>query len=256
MIDDFDNQDLGLVLQKNIVSIEFLPSLGKKEVHLWCIPLELDSHQAKQAKNLLSQHQRDKFERRNSEKLKNAYLASRFYLSSLLAAYAKTPIDQLKLQYSRLNKPFIVTENRLQFNFTDTFIDQDQAVGLYAFTLEKQIGVDVESIHRQGDFTKILARRFSDAEIARVETEQNLRKPNFLKYWTRKEAFGKARGLGINFTMREHDFSNAQHRFAYQCDDESNWLFQQIQLEPDLIACVVRESDQAFECKLFTLNQA
>ncbi len=274
MIDEFANHDLGLELQKNIVSLETLPSLQKNQVHLWCLPLDLSANQTASALAILSDHQRDKYQRRNSDALRTAYLASRFYLNTLLEVYAKQTVTKqktsspaspdtrsannandlsnpLRLAYTRLNKPYLIEVPELQFNFTDTFLQSGKAIGLYAFSIEQSVGVDVESIYREGQFEKIVARRFAPAEVAQIEDQGQVNRAHLLKYWTRKEAFGKAKGLGINFSMREHDFSSLDSEFSFQCPDHRQWQFQQFFLENELIACVARESNQAFESQLF-----
>ena len=252
MIDDTSN-NLGLVLQKITAEPDLLPEIRENEVHLWCLPLKLDAGQHKNALKLLSDHQKDKYQRRKTDLLKSTYLAGRYYLWQLLTRYTGQPIDQLRLKYNRLNKPALQPNaKRLQFNYTDTFIDEDSAIGIYAFSLNQAVGVDLESLNRQGNFQRVLDKRFSMAEQAYVNEDPEQKNQRFLQLWTRKEAFGKAKGIGINFTMRELDLFSSSHNLSFKCDQHRDWQLLQIQPDKQTIACVVREGNKPFDCQLFT----
>ena len=167
--------------------------------------------------------------------------------------YTGRPIEQLSLKYNRLNKPSLhPNANQLQFNYTDTFVDQDSAIGIYVFGLNQAVGVDLESLNRQGNFQRVLERRFSMAEQAYVNENPEQKNHRFLQLWTRKEAFGKAKGIGINFTMRELDLFSSSHSLNFKCDQHRDWQLLQIQPDRQTIACIVREGNKPFNCQLFT----
>ena len=252
MIDD-NKENLGLVLQKNTVSAELLPEIMENEVHLWCLPLKLETHQHKIAIELLSDQQHKTYQRRKTEALKTVYLAGRYYLWHLLSAYSGQTIADLELKYNRLNKPFLYPNpKQLYFNFTDTFIDEDKALGIFAFGLKKELGVDLECLTREADFVRIANRRFSPAEKDYVNDPSGHQSHRFLKLWTRKEAYGKAKGIGINFSMREVDLFSSTHELSFQCEQQRDWRLVQISPNDQTIACVVREGNTPFKCQLFT----
>jgi len=251
MIDNA-SEKLGLVLQENTAPLNSLPQIQKNEVHLWCLPLDLTERQSEIALSLLSDHQKDKYYCRKTSALRCAYLGGRYYLLHLLAAYSGLAVAKIELAYSRLNKPYLdPNPHAIEFNFTDTFINQ-KAFGIYAFGHQQKLGVDVECLDRNTQFERVLKRRFSLAEQAYVRSSNAGQRQRFLRIWTRKEAYGKAKGVGINFTMKELDLYSKSHAMAFQCEHDRDWQLLQVHPNSRAIACVVRESHEPFRCRLFT----
>ena len=73
--------------------------------------------------------------------------------------------------------------------------------------------------------------------------------------WTRKEAYGKAIGKGINFQMNQRNLVNEDFKkspFHYNFNDgEEDWRLLQIQPDPRFIATVVHQSHQELLIKAF-----
>lgn len=234
-------------------------SLSKNELHLWWLPLTLQEAQKTLTLSLLNQRQRDKYQRRASPQLQEAYLAGRYYLLTLLGAYKKCKPDEIKLNYSRLNKPSLDisasshNSESIQFNFTDTTID-NQSYGLFAFCLHNDVGVDIEAQSRKGDFSKIAKRRFTAQELIYVtEPSGRLNPQKCLAIWTRKEAYGKATGKGINFQMNERNLiGQSEHEYDFN-DGSKDWRLLQVQPDDRFIACVVHETHQNLLIKAFNL---
>jgi len=228
--------------------------LKKNELHLWWLPLELGAEQQKIAHTLLNQRQLDKYKRRATPQLQHAYLASRYHLLTLLAAYQNCKPHEIELSYSRLNKPFIDSKTKqdsLQFNFTDTSAN-DISYGLYAFCWNRQVGVDLEALNRSGDFARIAKRRFTPPELEYVSQDNGeLDTHKCLAIWTRKEAYGKATGKGINFQMNERNLrGHNPHEHEFN-DSKEDWRLIQVQPDNDFIGCVVHETHQPLTIKAF-----
>jgi 4'-phosphopantetheinyl transferase len=70
------------------------------------------------------------------------------------------------------------------------------------------IGVDVERLQPCGSFDRIAERFFSLPEIQALRAlPPHLRRDEFLAYWTRKEAFAKALGMGLQMDWVSFDVS-------------------------------------------------
>jgi len=143
--------------------------------------------------DLLSDIQRDKYNRRVNAELKRSYLAGRYYLLNLLSLYTNCTASEVELSYTRLNKPYLSDlDSQLEFNFTDT-VYQDQYFGLFGFSRSGAIGVDIESRHRDIDLSKLMKKRFTELEQKYIKVDENrINKARGLSIWTRKEAYGKA----------------------------------------------------------------
>ena len=259
---------LGTILNWHCIEEQQTLKLNHSELQLWWLPLTINAQQKQLTLSLLSERQRDKYQRRASTELKDAYLAGRYYLLTLLAAYSNCKPNEVKLTYSRLNKPSLETSclgtplntdanDKIHFNFTDTNIG-NKSYALFAFCREHHVGVDLESYSRSSEFEKIARRRFTQTELNYVSNSQGqLDQQRCLAVWTRKEAYGKAVGIGINFQMNERNLvsDNFDHSpFSYNFNDGDNdWRLLQIQPDPKFIASVVHQSHQ--ELKIIAFNR-
>lgn len=249
---------LALSLSWQSANLENLPTLRDDEVHVFCLPLALENEQADIALTWLNDLQKERYARRSTEEAKAVYLAGRYFLLGLLSAYTASPPEQISLSYSRLNKPSLSDRAfELDFNFTDTqYIGtngQTQAVGLFAFSRRRELGVDIEALSRNGNFEAIVERRFSDREKAAVmDAAGRINSARFLSIWTRKEASGKATGQGINFKMRERNlFEEDSPILNYSDENNRDWRLIQLRIHPSLIACIVHAEHTPTNIKAF-----
>ncbi|MEM7358471.1 MAG: 4'-phosphopantetheinyl transferase superfamily protein [Pseudomonadota bacterium] len=232
---------------------EQAPALAVGEVHVWQCMLKLNPQQHELALTFLNDTQRDKYARRATRELKHAYLAGRYFLMTLLAKYSGIAPQELMLSYSRLNKPYLNPNPLdLEFNFTDT-MQNGENIGLFAFARNVAVGVDIECLERQSNAAAIVNRRFSDAEKDYVTNpEGDINQQRFLAYWTRKEAYGKAAGKGINFTMRDIDLASPGDYCLNFSTPENDYRLQQIQLSERLIASLVHEGHRKLAIRAFS----
>ena len=248
-------EKLGQNFNWNDASLQTFPTLKADELHIWWLPLHLDHTQLKSAFHLLSDIQRDKYHRRATAQLKQNYLAGRYYLLQLLGAYTNQSPNQVLLSYSRLNKPSLTESSEsnsslaVEFNFTDT-----EGYGVFAFSRGRQLGVDIESRTREINFEAIAERRFTQRELTFVYQNGELNKQRCLAIWTRKEAFGKATGVGINFKMNQQNLVGDQdHTKHYKFLDTHGapWCCLPLQLDDQLVASVVHQYHSDLNVKAF-----
>jgi len=248
-------ENLGTRPEWKTAEIGSVQHIGTRQLHLWWLPLTLNSSQRLAAENLLSDLQRDKYTRRATPALQHAYLAGRYYLLYLLSAYAGCQPHQIKLSYSRLNKPSLSDgDQNIEFNFTDTTID-GVTHGLFAFTKSLAVGVDLEARARRSNYALIVEKRFTENEKEYVtKANSNQIDPDrFLSIWTRKEAFGKAKGVGINFKMNEHDLASDNPKLNFFDQDDQAWGLLQLDLGEQLIASVVHAEHQTLSLQAYQL---
>jgi len=229
-----------------------MPTLAPGELHVWWLPLSLDQHKQNLAQDLLSDIQRDKYIRRRTEELKLAYLAGRYYLLTLLGAYVGVEPGEIKLSYSRLNKPYLSNNaSGIHFNFTDTQ-STNGSVGAFVFSRHHEVGIDIEARSRKCDFAAISNSRFTPAELDFATTDGVVNAEKFLAIWTRKEAFGKATGKGINFKMNQQNLSSGtDFELDFLDNQDQPWRLQQLEFGDELIVSVVHEGHQKLETRAF-----
>lgn len=103
-----------------------------------------------------------------------------------------------------------------------------------AVTIGREVGVDVEHIARHVVHPNIPERFFSAREVADLRAlPVDQQASVFFDYWTLKESYIKARGLGLalplgQFTFLRHDSGPPTIEFAPELvDDPTTWQFAQ-----------------------------
>ncbi len=102
-----------------------------------------------------------------------------------------------------------------------------------ALAWHADVGVDVEDRHRPAIDASLVARCCAPAEVADIEAHgPDGWRDHFLKYWTLKEAYLKARGLGIAVHLPDLAFrlSDVPGAIAARCEgalagDPCAWAF-------------------------------
>lgn len=227
-------------------------TLENTQIHIWWLPLRLQESQTAKALDMLSDIQRDKYARRSSPERRQAYLAGRYYLLTLLGMYTRTSPSDILLSYSRLNKPYLSDKcHEIYFNFTDTRL-AGLSHGAFVFCRGREVGIDIEARTRQSNFAAIAEHRFTTAEKEYVTDQGQVSPQKCLAIWTRKEAFGKATGKGINFKMNQQDLSSEQqHELDFFDPDDTAWRLLQLEFGDAIIASVVHQDHQKLEMKAF-----
>lgn len=256
-------EQIGTPLDWKSATTQDFPTLKSDDLHLWWLPLTLGKQESDAALTLLSDIQRDKYHRRMTPELKQAYLAGRYYLLTLLGLYTDCSADHVELSYSRLNKPYLShKEINLEFNFTDTQYQNDH-FGLFGFARAKAVGVDIESRHRKIELRKLIDRRFTQNERNYIiQADNAINKTRGLSVWTRKEAYGKATGQGINFQMNEQNLiglvkTPAEQQQAslkpynFEDKDAQKWRCLTVNLGDNFVASCVHAGHDALSLSAF-----
>ena len=132
------------------------------------------------------------------------FVRCRSTLRSLIGSYLGLHAAEIRFEYLASGKPQIAAEqnpHRLQFN-----VSHSGDVALIAVCNEQNLGIDIEKVRYDVDTFSLAERFFSTRERAGLRAlPDHLRVPGFFACWTRKEAFLKATGEGLSFSLA--DFS-------------------------------------------------
>jgi len=166
------------------------------EVHVWRAGLDLQPARLEQFHRLLSEDERAKAARFHFARDRDHYIAARGFLRTLLGRYSALEPAQIRFYYNQYGKPGLAPdsgETRVRFNLAHS-----HGLALFAFTRWREIGVDLEWMRPDRATGEIADRFFAPAEAAVLRgLPAELRSQAFFDCWTRKEAFIKARGLGL-----------------------------------------------------------
>lgn len=173
------------------------PPTGR-EVHLWVARLESSESNFAQGFSWLSPDEVERADRFRFDKHRRAFVLGRAVLRALIASYLRVAPQEASFIYGLKGKPALVgVECPLSFN-----VSNSGDLAAYAFTLDCEIGVDVEYRRRLVEIEGIARRFFSADEVTELMgLPEGERPAAFFNCWTRKEAYIKAVGDGLSLPL-------------------------------------------------------
>ncbi len=224
------------------------PRLEAGEIHLWRAGLDVDEKSRQRFAASLSARERERATRLRMARHRHRYIAGRGTARELLSHYLDRPPSTIRFELGPYGKPAVpnrVAGKQLCFNYTDS---QDMA--LYAFAYDCELGVDLEGLARKIEYERIALRKFSDRESkALLEFSDSQGKQAFLACWTRKEAYGKAKGFGICYPLDSVDLcTDCTTPFMTITDGAlpdggEYWTLQQFYPNDNFVAAIVYAGD-------------
>ena len=220
-------------------------TLSADEVHVW--HPDLDQHAAADLRLLLSDDEIARADRFHFAKDRDHYIVARGLLRNLLASYLSIQATELRFVYAEKGKPSLDASQSGTINFN---LAHSKTRAIYAFSLGRQIGVDLEYIREDLEGDRIAERFFSARDISELKTvPAELRKQAFFNCWTRKEAYIKARGEGLSMPLDEFDVSllpgaeAALLRNHKAPEEVRRWTMQSIKVPVGYVAALVVEGN-------------
>jgi 4'-phosphopantetheinyl transferase len=212
-------------------------SLPMDEIHIWfCIPDQLAGREAlQQCRAVLDPGEQAACDRFRFARHRHLYLVSHALVRHALAAYMDQPPGDFAFARNRWGRPELALpeEPPLRFNLSHT-----EGLAACAICREGLLGVDVEGLARTGelgrrpDTIRLAKRFFAPEEVSLLAglpaAEQGRR---FLEIWTLKEAYIKARGMGVALPLEKFAFCFPKpKRIAFRAEaaiepDEKRWWF-------------------------------
>ena len=175
---------------------------------MWRVSLDPPSSLLSDLSALLSVDEQERAARFRFDVHRTRFTAGRAALRHLLARYLEIGPEEVVFGYSAHGKPSLggsVAESGVRFNFSNA-----GGMGLAAFVLDREVGVDLEELKPVTDFAGIAERFFSPAENrALLALPAEARDAAFFTCWTRKEAYIKAVGEGLSIPLDSFDVTLA-----------------------------------------------
>jgi 4'-phosphopantetheinyl transferase len=209
--------------------------LRTDEIHVWLAFHAADPHPARREEYgaLLSAPEREREARLRFDQDKFRFRVTRAMTRRVLAGYLGIDPSDCGFENNPHGRPSLVARggsNTLSFNLSHT---RDLIV--LAVTRGREIGVDVERVHGQRPTADLARHYFADFESDHVvNAPEYLREDLFFQYWTLKESYIKARGLGLAIPLGKFGFrlggeSPQLWTDADLGDDAARWAFVQWQ---------------------------
>jgi len=198
---------------------------------------------------LLSEEERAKADRFMFPHDRDCYVAAHALLRATLSDYFARPPQDWTFVTGAWGKPRVDANDgsgRLSFNLSHT-----RGWVAVAVALDREVGVDVERIALARADEEVARQLFAPAEFADFQQEPEAgRADAFFDYWTLKEAYIKAVGLGVALPLKDFAFTRDPLRigFAPTLDDTpSRWLFRRFRPAPDIAMALAARRGQGAE---------
>jgi 4'-phosphopantetheinyl transferase len=216
--------------------------LVANEVHVWALTGEPE--EVAECASLLSPAEMERARRFRFPALFERFVADHARLRLLLATYLEFEPQSLEFVENAQGKPRLdLPDCRLRFNMSHT-----RGLTVIAVCLDAEIGIDVEALRSVEDRDDIASLHFSplESEALRAQPAEE-RDAAFLRCWTRKEAYIKARGQGLSLPLDKFAVNlDGKNRAALvQCDwdnqEPSRWMLEHLQPAPGFIGALAIE---------------
>ena len=231
---------------KNIheAGLSLLQKLGS-EVHVWLATPEAITDPVRLAyyAAILSPQERARHQRFHFEKDRHSFLVSHALVRKVLSRYVDVAPAEWQFSAGRHGRPEIAGPAgvpALRFNLTHT-------AGLTGclVTLDADCGIDAELITGRGNLQAIAEKMFADAELVALnKLDGRAFLERFFIFWTLREAYCKALGVGLGFSKKNYVFETGSDdgvkiRFdAPASDSGRHWQFTILRPGADHVAAV------------------
>jgi 4'-phosphopantetheinyl transferase len=224
------------------------PADGK--VHVFSALLDVPARRLEELVSYLSEDEWQRAERFHLERDRRRFIAGRGTLREILAALLDLHPARLAFSYGEFGKPQLAAPaaaHSLHFNLAHS-----DSISVYA-TAKHELGVDVERLRAMDDAEQVAWRFFSAREkrcLRALPAEQ--RREAFFHCWTRKEAYLKAIGSGLDDCLDQIEVSLAPGEAAALLgvpDDSQPWLLHALVPAAEFVgALAIQPQDSRVNC--------
>lgn len=219
--------------------------LHNGEVHVWSALLDESQESLSAYAGLLTEDEMRRASNYVFRRDQTHLILSRGILRELLGGYLSAPGKSIQIRSAAGGKPAIVPEVHnmdLRFN-----LSHSHGFAVFAFSIGRELGVDAEFIREDVEVDQIAQRYFSNAEREELRSLKAAdRARAFFLCWTRKEAYVKARGKGLEIPLDSFSVTltpGAQARLT--SEDADRWSLHSLELATGWASALVIEGTPA-----------
>jgi 4'-phosphopantetheinyl transferase len=217
-------------------------SLGDGEADLWLLRLDqIGPEQVAGAAALMSSDEGARQMRLRYPHLRRAFTVTRALVRLTLSQYADVDPAAWEFDHAEHGKPRIAKPRGIDLGFS---VSHTSSLIAVLVVRGAEAGVDVERIDRDFRVESIAQRFFSPAErAALLNLEEHRRARRFFQLWTAKEAYLKARGLGLllpldGFSIAFGSGDRPSISFHGITDDAEQWQLEHLAVGEDHAATI------------------
>ena len=210
------------------------------EVHVW--RAELDGLAGEDVERLFATLSADERARANSfifSPDRRRFTVGRAALRAVLGRYLGVAPDTVTLGRTPQGRPTLLGAQAGALAFS---VSRSAGLALCAVAIRRDIGVDLERIMAGAAPDVVHDRVLSPAEVTALRAlTPAARERAFFAVWTRKEAYAKARGLGLSLPFEQFTVSTALEAPALldaADDDPGRWTLRDVDAGPGYAAAL------------------
>ncbi len=234
------------ILQLPPISVDETLTAPPGRVDLWCFFYEeiKDSALTDRYYALMTSEEQARHNRFYFARDRLLFLATRALVRTVLSCYADVAPENWRFSEQERGKPFIKSPTvlpALHFNLSNTYGLVVCAVSV----THPVLGVDAEFIDRPGETMSIADHYFSPQETRSLRAlPPTAQRERFFSYWTLKESYIKARGLGLAIPLEQFSFlldNRPEIGVVFHPplrDDPSRWRFSLLRASPHHLVAV------------------
>lgn len=179
---------------ENLADIENM-NLKTDEIQLWILRWKELEHWVRQYQKILPEEERAYINRFRNHEDRMRSAVGKILIRKLLAQYMNIPEETVIISKGRYGKPYIDNEVSVQFN-----ISHSGKMVLAAVSGDIIVGIDIEKISQIPEYILLAENYFTVHEWKEIAAADSIEL--FYDYWTAKEAYVKAVGMGLGKNFR------------------------------------------------------
>jgi 4'-phosphopantetheinyl transferase len=180
---------------------------SERDIHVWTVTLPCGPEELAQLRSTLATDEKSRADRFIAPQDRSNFISARGILRKLLGTYLRRDPSGLQFEYGMHGKPFLQGQTDTSLRFS---LSHSHGIAAYAIARDRNLGIDVELV-REGFRSEEIAERYFSAQerealrcLPAWESTEG-----FFNCWTRKEAFLKAVGSGLQTPLDSFDVTVA-----------------------------------------------
>lgn len=213
-----------------IEGINGLATLKKGHIQIWSISLDADKTLRSACLQALGEKGRERISFFKFKQVQESYIISQGGLRLMLSYYLGIEPDKVDIGRKSKGKPISIDHPNLRFNMSNS----GRRV-VYAFSLDEEIGIDLERLRDMPDLDELIEKNYNNYEQNYINKIPEKRLYRFFKFWTIKESYLKAIGVGMRIPPEDLEFEIQNGEYSLQSIrgvvDTEDWIFKDFELE-------------------------
>jgi 4'-phosphopantetheinyl transferase len=211
--------------------------LGSDQIDVWYLFTHVPGCDHRDWLADLSREEVNRFQGIRSGPAGRQYLAARLLARSTLSRYAGVPTQAWRFTANEHGRPMIDWPRE----YRDIHFSISHTAGLAVIAIGRfpEIGIDVETLDRDVEIQEIAKSVLAEAEACELARGcAEAARDCFFSYWTLKEAYMKARGLGFSLPPRSFEFADLDGSISLRCSPDCDpaphrWQFRLSRPRPE-----------------------